>query len=89
MTTKKSAEVSEGTEERFHYLANLVSQVLAYIRYNRVRRQLQRSRYELTGASVVAAVALMGFAWAANPQIEKPEVGKPAIVLQAPTSQVC
>ena len=66
----------------YFYLDGLVDKVLSYIRYNRIQQQVDRSRTQLTVASVVAALALIGFAWAANPSAEQP-----ALVLRSPASQ--
>jgi hypothetical protein len=59
-----------------------VAKVVAYVRYNTIREKAERSRRELTCASVVAAAALVGFAWAANPK-EKQSV----VVLKSPAAE--
>jgi hypothetical protein len=68
-------------ENWYRYVDSLVDKVLSYVRYNRIRQQVERSRTELTVASVVTAAALVGFAWAANPGIEAQTV-----LLQSPAS---
>ncbi|MBI3704950.1 MAG: hypothetical protein HY244_14150 [Rhizobiales bacterium] len=66
----------------YFYLDGLVDKVLSYIRYNRIQQQVDRSRTELAAASIVAAIGLVGFAWAANPSAEHATV-----VLKAPPSE--
>jgi hypothetical protein len=68
---EKNPEALESNEIWFAYLDGLVDDILSYIRHDRIRRQVERSRSELTGASIVAAISLVGFAWAANPKIEQ------------------
>jgi|GEM_PF-229887 len=58
----------------FNYLDGLVDIVVSYIRYNRIRQEAERSRAQLIGSSVIAALSLLGFAWAANPGAEQPPV---------------
>lgn len=74
--------VLESNETWYAYLDSMHDKVLAYIRYNRIRLQVDRSRKQLTGASIIAAIGLVGFAWAANPAKETPTV-----LLQAPISE--
>jgi len=64
----------------FQYLDGLVDIVVSYIHYNRIRTQSERSRGQLIAACIVAAISLLGFAWAANPGTEQ------QTVLQAPPS---
>lgn len=71
----------ESYETWFNYLDGLVDNVVSYIHYNQIRTQSEESRSKLFRASIVAAVALLGFAWAANPKAEQA-----AVVLQSPTS---
>lgn len=78
----KDVDAITSNEIWFGYLDGLVDNVLSYIRYNRIRRQAERSRSELTGASIVAGAALVGFAWAANPGNERS-----IVVLKAPASE--
>jgi hypothetical protein len=72
----------ESYEIWFNYLDGLVDGVVSYIHYNRIRTQSEDSRSQLIRASIVAAVALLGFAWAANPKAESP-----VVVLTSPPSQ--
>jgi hypothetical protein len=79
---KSTLQDFQSRENWFRYLDTLIDKVLSYIRYNKIRQQVEKSRTELTGYSVVAAIALVGFAWAANPKID-PQV----IVLKAVASE--
>jgi hypothetical protein len=81
MTSGTTEKVLASNQHWYEYLDALCDKVLAYIRYNRIWRQVKRSRSELTVASAVAAIALVGFAWAANPGPETQTV-----VLQSPAS---
>ena len=74
--------VLQSDKATFLYLDGLVDSVLSYIRYNRIRREAEKSIKTLTRASIVAAIGLVGFAWAANPAKENP-----TIVLRAPASE--
>lgn len=74
-------EAQASYEIWFNYLDGLVDTVVSYIHYNRIRQQAEKSRTRLIFASIVAAIALLGFAWAANPKEEKP-----VLVLQSPAS---
>jgi hypothetical protein len=78
----KNMAAINSNEIWFNYLDGLVDNVLSYIRYNRIRTQVDRSRRELSGASIVVGAALVGFAWAANPGVEHPTV-----LLKAPVSE--
>jgi hypothetical protein len=80
--TEKDPEALESNEIWFAYLDGLVDDVLSYIRHDRVRRQVERSRSELTVASMIAAISLVGFAWAANPKVEQR-----VVVLKASASE--
>ena len=71
----------QSLENWYRYVDSLVDKVLSYVRYNRIRQQVERSRGELTIASVVTAAALVGFAWAANPGPDQQ-----IVVLQSPAS---
>lgn len=82
LTPGTDAAVLESNEKWYAYLDSMHDKVLAYIRYNRIRLQVDRSRAQLTGASLVAAIGLLGFAWAANP-----EKATPTIVVSAPVSE--
>jgi len=74
--------VLQSDKATFLYLDGLVDSVLSYIRYNRIRQEAEKSTKALTAASIVAAIGLVGFAWAANPAKENPTV-----VLRAPVSE--
>jgi hypothetical protein len=74
-------DVLKSDKSTYLYLDGLVDNVLSYIRYNRVRQQVEGSRRQLTWASIFAAAGLVGFAWAANPASDHG-----TIVLQAPAS---
>lgn len=74
--------VLESNEKWYAYLDSMHDKILAYVRYNRIRRQADRSRSQLTAASIAAATGLVGFAWAANP-----EKAATAVVVSAPISE--
>ena len=76
-----TADQLQSLENWYRYVDSLVDKVLSYVRYNRIRQQVERSRAELTIASVVTAAALVGFAWAANPGPDQQ-----IVVLQSPVS---
>jgi hypothetical protein len=80
---EKDPAALENNEIWFAYLDGLVDDVLSYIRHDRVRRQVERSRTELTWASMIAAVSLVGFAWAANPKVEQRVVVLKAVAAEA------
>jgi len=82
MTPGTPATVLESNEHWYAYLDSMNDKILAYIRYNRIRLQVDRSRTELTAASIVAAIGLVGFAWAANPAKDNP-----TILLKSPASE--
>ncbi len=82
MAAKMNARELKSAETLYHYLDGVIDKVVSHVRNYRMRQEVKRTRKELTRASMAAAVALLGFAWAANPAIEKP-----AIVLQAPASE--
>lgn len=73
-------ETFNSNEIWFKYLDGLVDIVVSYIHYDRIRKESDKSRSRLIGSSVVAALSLLGFAWAANPGSEQPTV------LQSPVS---
>lgn len=79
---EKNLLALQSNEIWFGYLDGLVKKILSYVRYNNIRKQAELSRYQLTGASIAAGAALVGFAWAANPKSEPATV-----VLRAPTSE--
>jgi hypothetical protein len=66
----------------FKYLDGLVDAVLSYVQYDRIRKQADKSRTEILWASGIAAVGLLGFAWAANPKDEPATV-----VLHSPAAE--
>lgn len=66
----------------FGYLNKLISKVVAYVRYDAIKQEAERSRRELKYASIVAGAALVGFGWAANPKTEQP-----IVLLKSPTSE--
>ncbi|HWK95129.1 MAG TPA: hypothetical protein VNR39_06880 [Pseudolabrys sp.] len=66
-----TADELQNAENWYRYIDTLVDKVLSYIRYNKIRQQSERSRTDLTRASIAAAAALVGFAWAANPAGEQ------------------
>jgi hypothetical protein len=78
----KDIKLIESNQTWFEYLDNLVDDVVSYVRYNRIREQAEKTRVELTVTSIIAAFALVGFAWAANPKVESS-----SIVLQSPPSE--
>ena len=69
-------------ERWFVYLDGLIDNIMSYIHFNKIRQQSEESRGQLIEASIFAAVALLGFAWAANPRIEQP-----VVVLSYPTPE--
>ena len=77
-----TADELQNAENWYRYIDTLVDKVLSYIRYNKIRQQSERSRTELTRASIAAAIALLGFAWAANP-----EKTATTVVVTAPVSE--
>jgi hypothetical protein len=79
----KNEEALISNEIWFGYLDGLIRKVLSYVRYNNIRQQAAYSRRELTFASVVAAAALVGFAWAANPKADQSVV----VIMKSPASQ--
>ncbi len=79
---KMNAAEVQRAETLYHYLDGVVDKILSHVRNYRMRQEVRRTRKELTFASIAAAVAPIGFAWAANPAVEKP-----AIVLEAPASE--
>jgi hypothetical protein len=79
----KNEEALVSNEIWFGYLDRLIRKVLSYVRYNNIRQQAANSRLELTFASIVAAVALVGFAWAANPKADQSAI----VVLKSPASE--
>jgi hypothetical protein len=83
LTDPADQETIENNETWFNYLDGLVDTVVSYVRYNRIRQQSEQSRSRLTWASIVAAVALLGFAWAANPKADQPAI----VVLKSPASE--
>ena len=80
---ESTADMLERYEHWYEYLDGVVDKVLAYIRYNSIKTQSERSRHELTAASIVAAIGLVGFAWAANPAVEHPIVVLKALPSEA------
>jgi hypothetical protein len=83
LTKPADQETIENNETWFNYLDGLVDIAVSYIRYNRIRQQSEQSRTQLTWASIVAAVALLGFAWAANPKADQSAI----VVLKSPASE--
>lgn len=79
---EKDMALIESNQTWFEYLDNLVDDVVTYVRYDRIRAQAERTRFELTVTSIIAAFALVGFAWAANPKVEQSSV-----ILQSPASE--
>jgi len=73
-TEDKDSELIQSDQIWFDYLDELIDHVVSYTRYNRIRRAADKSRLQMTFASVIAAVALVGFAWAANPGADQPTV---------------
>lgn len=74
-------KVLETDKSTFLYLDALIDDVLSAIRYNRIREQSERSQRSLMAASIIAAIGLVGFAWAANPGKDESTV-----VLRSPPS---
>jgi hypothetical protein len=72
----------DNSEAWLLYLDNLVDNVTSFIHYNKIRVQSERSRSVLIVATVVSAVALLAFVWAAN-RTELPAT----VVLTSPTSE--
>jgi hypothetical protein len=71
---EKDPQAIDSNQYWFEYLDTLVDHVVAYARYDSIRTQAKRSRAQMTGASIVAAIGLVGFAWAANPPAGTPPV---------------
>jgi hypothetical protein len=65
---KGSAEEIGKLGPKIAFFNNVVSQVLVGIRWQRTSTQFASAVNRLVGAAVVAAIALVVFAWAANPQ---------------------
>lgn len=82
MTNGADIETLKADKSNFQYLDNLVDNILSFVRYNRIRTQVERSRNQLTLASLFAAIGLLGFAWAANP-----EKTPPIIALSTPVPE--
>jgi calcineurin-like phosphoesterase family protein len=76
-----SLETLEIDDATLAFLEELIDTILSYVRYNRIMRASQDARRKLFGSSIIAAIGLVGFAWAANPATEQQ-----TIVLQSPTS---
>jgi len=74
LTKGTKATTVQGDNANFRYLDGLVDDILSFIRYRRISEQAHESAKELGAASIVAAVGLVGFAWAANPPSDKPIV---------------
>jgi hypothetical protein len=68
VAAEKDPRALRSNEIWFHYLDGLIKKCLSYVRYNSIRKQAEQSRLELSVASILAAAALVCFAWAANPK---------------------
>jgi hypothetical protein len=72
----------DNIEGWLRYLDGVVDNVTSLIRYNRIKRQSDAAKTVLIAATLIAAIAILGFAWAANPKADQP-----IVVMQSPTSQ--
>lgn len=74
-------DVLEADDATLGFIEDLIDSILSYVRYTRILRQAQWARRRLFFASILAAIGLVGFAWAANPPS-----AAPTVVLQSPAA---